>query len=168
MIIKLLSIVLITFLCVKCFVKSSENEFPIIIQEQVTQCGPVCLQMIAKHYGLNIELKRLEVLTKMDDSGTSILNLTEAADSIGLNSLAAKMTFDKLSTVPLPVIVHWNNNHFLIVYKISENTVWVADPKSGKKTYNRKDFCDNWLNSTLATSTEGIALLLELKELESN
>jgi ATP-binding cassette, subfamily B, bacterial len=163
MILKLLLIVVVIFLCVKYAVKASNNAFPIILQDHIIQCGPVCLQMIAKYHGQNIELIELETLTRMNDNGTTILNLNQAAESIGFKSCAVKISFEELTIAPLPAIAHWNNNHFLVVYKANKDTVWVADPKSGKKIYTRKAFCDNWLNSSLATETDGVVLLLEKK-----
>lgn len=155
----LLSIIIVQIGCTDS-VKS--QEFPIILQEKSAQCGPVCLQMVSKYYGKHIDLEELEKLSGMTDEGTSLLGLSEAAQSIGLKNLGVKISYEQLTNeVPLPAILHWNNNHYIVVHKISQNKVWVADPQLGKIQYSKKEFCDNWIKGEIATATEGIALLIE-------
>lgn len=162
--IKLLLLVSFIAIQIGCNAPYTNRKFPIILQEKPKQCGPVCLQMICKFYGKDIELKKIEEFSGMDHSGTSLLGLSEAADSIGLKNLGIQLTFDILSKeAPLPAIVHWNNNHFVIVYKTRNNKVWVADPALGKMEYTNKEFLEGWLKTDTDTSGEGVALILEPK-----
>ncbi|MHA7060294.1 cysteine peptidase family C39 domain-containing protein [Aquimarina sp. M1] len=160
--IRLLLLISIIIVQLGCTDSVKGQEFPIILQDKPIQCGPVCLKMVSKYYGKDIALKELEKLSGMTDSGTSLLGLSEAAESIGLKNLGVKISFEQLSNeVPLPAILHWNNNHYIVVYKVSQNKVWVADPQLGKIEYSKKEFCNSWLKGEIATATEGIALLVE-------
>ena len=142
---------------------TKKNNFPIILQEKAAQCGPVCLKMICEYYGKNVELKELEKLSGMDKRGTSLLGLSNAADSLGLKNVGIQLSYEKLyRKAPLPAILHWNNNHFIVVYKIKKNKVWVADPALGKVKYSKEEFCKSWQKSSnIDSPEEGIVLLLE-------
>ena len=99
----LLYIVLFHLGCQRLF---NENKFPILLQDSPMQCGPICLKMISQYYGGNVSIAELETLTKMDDDGTSLLDLSTAADSIGFGNLAVQISFDEFIEAPLPAIVH--------------------------------------------------------------
>lgn len=137
------------------------NKFPVFLQDHPSQCGPICLKMISQHYGKDVSIAELETLTKMDDDGTSLLDLSTAADSIGFESLAVQISFDEFIEAPLPAIVHWRKNHFVVVYEISKDSVFVADPAVGKVKYSIKQFCQGWVNSEDRTLGEGITILFE-------
>ena len=126
-------------------------------------CGPTCLRMIAKHYGRTFSLGYLREKSYLDKNGVSLKGISEAAEEIGLRSLATKLSFENeankpsLSVAPLPLIVHWNQNHFVVVYRISNRFVWIADPAHGKIKLKKDEFLKSWLKG----SSEGIALLIE-------
>ncbi len=143
---------------------SKEKEFPIILQENPIESGPICLKMISQHYGKNVSMAELETLTKMDDDGTSLLDLTTAADSIGFETLAVKISFDELIEAPLPAIVVWKDNYFIVIYKIGIDTILVADPSLGKIQYSNNQFCQGWVNSEDRTLSDGITILIKSKE----
>lgn len=85
-------------------------------------CGPTCLKIIAKHYGKNYSLDELRQKSFITRQGVSLLGISDAAESIGFKTIGAKISFEKfLNDVPLPCIVHWNQNHFVVVYKIKKN-----------------------------------------------
>ena len=126
-------------------------------------CGPTCLRMIAKAYGKSYSLPFLREKCYIDKAGVSLRGISEAAELIGLRTLAVKLpTKSKkgkpsLSEAPMPCIGHWNQNHFVVVYKISSKYVWIADPASGKHKLTVTEFEQSWLSD----AKEGIALLLE-------
>ena len=137
-------------------------DFPIVIQKSSMQCGPVCLQMISKYYGKNVAVTRLELISKMDETGTSLLGLKEAADSIGLESFSANLSFEQLiEEAPLPAILHWNMNHFVVMYYATKTKIYIADPAIGKIEYSKKEFCKNWLSKDSASKDTGIVMLFE-------
>ena len=156
----LLYIVLFHLGCQRLF---NENKFPILLQDSPMQCGPICLKMISQYYGGNVSIAELETLTKMDDDGTSLLDLSTAADSIGFGNLAVQISFDEFIEAPLPAIVHWKENHFVVVYDISTDAVFVADPAIGKVEYSIKQFCKGWMNSEDRTLGDGITIIFAPK-----
>lgn len=137
-------------------------------------CGPTCLRMIAKHYGRSISLEKLQKLSETTRSGSSLQGVADAAEKIGFRTLGVKIDFNKLKEdAPLPCIAHWNQNHFVVVYKIRKGVVYVADPGHGLLKYSAQEFISHWIgNNANETTEEGIALLLEptpkLKQAEAD
>jgi len=126
-------------------------------------CGPTCLRMVAKHYGKSFSLPFLREKCYIDKAGVSLMGISEAAELIGFRTLAVKIPLsDKsdlpsLKEAPLPTIVHWNQNHFIVVYKYSKKHIWIADPGSGKFKLTHQEFKQSWISD----QDKGIALLLE-------
>ncbi|WP_079240464.1 peptidase domain-containing ABC transporter [Chryseobacterium indologenes] len=139
------------------------RKFPFYKQPDTKDCGPTCLRIVIKHYGKTIPLQQIRNLTETTREGSSMLGLSNAAENMGLKSLGIKINYKTLQEdVPLPCIVHWNKSHFVVVYKIDKNTVYISDPSYGLITYNKEDFIKNWIGANAnETTEEGIALLLE-------
>ena len=137
--------------------------FPYYKQLDAMDCGPTALRMVAKYYGKSYTLQFLREKCYIDRAGVSMLGISEAAEHIGFRTLAVKIPFsDKkskhsLMVAPLPTIVHWNQNHFVVVYKINRKYVWIADPADGKHKLPHADFKRSWVTD----NNSGIALLLE-------
>ncbi len=139
-----------------------KKEFPFYKQPDEKDCGPTCLRIIAKHYGKLISLKEIRALSETTREGSNLLKLSEASESIGFKSLALKTNFEKLKQAPLPLIAHWNKSHFVVVYKIKKDIVFISDPAYGLISYNKDEFLIRWIGNNANDSTmEGIALLLE-------
>ncbi len=125
-------------------------------------CGAACLRMIARHHGRFFSLEYLRELSYVDREGVSLRAISEAAETIGYNTLAAKLDFHTLvEDVPLPAIVHWRQEHFVVVYKTSKKKISIADPASGKVTLTTKEFLEGWASDTDEGKDEGIVLMLE-------
>jgi len=138
-------------------------------------CGPTCLQMVAKHYGKSYSLQYLRSRSFITKSGVSMLGISDAAESIGFRTRGYRLTWEQLrDEVPLPCIVHWNQRHFVVVYDIkgrsrrtsqnlqdSNQTILVADPAVGLLKYSKNEFCKCWYSTKSDGSDEGTALLLE-------
>lgn len=136
--------------------------FPSSIQLNVMDCGPTCLQIVSKYYGKHIPIEHLRTIGNASRIGTSLLGISKAAEEIGFRATGLKLTFDKLATeVPLPVIVHWNQKHFVVVYKINKKYVFLSDPASGLVKYTHKEFITNWIGSEAGKESHGICLSLE-------
>lgn len=132
--------------------------FPLYKQPNAMDCGPTCLRMITKYYEKNISLQEIRELANTTREGSSILGISNAAEKIGFRTLCVKVTFEKmLEDVTLPCIAHWNQNHFVVIYKIGKNTVYIADPGHGLLKYTKEEFLKAWKS----TANEGILLLLE-------
>lgn len=126
-------------------------------------CGPTCLRMVAKHYGRTISLEKLRRISETTRAGSSLQGISFAAESIGFKTLGVKIDFKNLlENAPFPCIAFWNSNHFVVVYKIKKNKVYIADPAHGLLVYDKQEFIDNWIGRHASEMTEeGIALLLE-------
>jgi ATP-binding cassette subfamily B protein len=148
-------------------------------------CGPTCLQMIAAYYGRRFSLESLREKSSINREGVSLLGISEAAEKIGFRTMGVLTTLKELSQATLPCIVHWNQQHFVVLYRIrkfenlkirklsgktSKNnytlnstnyTLHVADPAAGKLKYTREEFSRCWLSSSKGGEEKGVALLLE-------
>lgn len=147
--------------------------FPFYQQPDHMDCGPTCLRMVAKYHGRAVSLPKLRALSETTRTGSNLHNIAQAAEAIGFRTLGVKVSLQKLvDEQPLPCILHWNSNHFVVLYKISGPSaplrarkslkLQVADPGHGLLTYTEREFLDRWIGANSHRDTqEGIALLLE-------
>jgi len=129
--------------------------------------------MISRYYGRAISLERLQRLSETTRLGSNLKSISDAAEKIGFRTLGVKISFQSLKDAPLPCIVHWEQNHFVVVYQIKNNQVYVADPAYGLLKYPVREFLDRWIDGSATEETkEGVVLLLEptvrLKETDSD
>lgn len=155
---------LVPFLLLLVFyIQKRRDNFQIILTKKNNYDGLVCLQMMLKYYKKAASQTYLEN-TLIDDKGTSLLQISDTATTIGLRNLAVQLPFKQFEEdAPLPAIVHFNQK-FVIVYKITFDEVWVADPLIGKVQYSKKEFCKYWAVYSKNKNSEGIALLFENKK----
>ena len=98
-------------------------------QHDQMDCGPACLAMVASYYGKNFGLQYLRDKSFITREGVSLLGISEASKKIGFKEIAAKLKIEELDTDLFPCIIHWNQNHFVVLIKISKNFF------TGKKIY---------------------------------
>ena len=133
-------------------------------------CGPSCLAMIAKHYGQQADKEQLRKICSLGKEGVSLLGISKAAENLGFKTIGGRLSFEMLyQEDPMPCIIHWNQNHFVVVYKIKKHnkgkyTVYVADPGKGLVTYTKEEFCEHWVSTKTNGEEKGIVLLLEPTE----
>lgn len=141
------------------------RKFPHYKQHDAMDCGPTCLRMIAAFYGRHYSLERLRQKSRITKEGVSLLGVSEAAESLGFRTMGVSISFEQLCEAPLPCIVFWNQQHFVVVYDIKKHkngyTVYVADPAGEKLKYTQDEFCRNWISTQDEGVPHGIALLLE-------
>ena len=140
------------------------SAFPYYRQLETMDCGPTCLRMIARFYGKNFSLETLRHKTRRSRSGVSLLGISKAAEQIGFRTVGAKVSYEALqNTTNLPCIAHWNQDHFVVIYKIRRGRVYVADPGRSLLSYQKKEFLEKWrIGQNAATATdEGIVLFVE-------
>lgn len=143
------------------------KSFPFYKQPDSKDCGPTCLRIVSKYYGKNISLQQVRNLSETTREGSSFLGLSDAAEDLGFRSLGVKLDFKTLAEeVPFPCIVHWNKNHFVVVYDIIEKktnyVIKVSDPSYGLITYKKEEFIKSWIGENANENTEeGITLILE-------
>jgi ATP-binding cassette subfamily B protein len=118
--------------------------------------------MIAKHYGKNVSLQSLREKTQIDKEGVNMLGISEAAEAIGFRTGAVKLTLQQLAReAQLPAIIHWNQEHFVVLYKVKHNQFHIADPGMGLLKYTLQEFKNHWISDNREDKEEGITLLLE-------
>jgi ATP-binding cassette subfamily B protein len=157
------------------------SKFPHYTQTESKDCGPTCLKIVAKHYGRVLNIQTLRELSETTREGSNLLTLSDAAESIGFRTLGVKLCVKDLQETPLPCILHWNKNHYVVLYKVMAKRRWVmgkktnqspitnhqstyciSDPAHGLLEYTQKEFIKFWIgNNADETTKEGIVLLLE-------
>lgn len=142
--------------------KLFKRKFPFKQQLDSQDCGPSCIRMISSYYGKDFSLDFFRDKCAMFRQGVSLSNLSATAEEIGFRSLYVKVSFEKMAEkAPLPAIAFWNQDHFIVVYKVRKNKVYVADPGTGLITYSREEFLSGWASGIKNGTEEGILLLLE-------
>lgn len=143
------------------------NVFPHYSQLDAMDCGPACLRMVAKHYGKSYSLQTLRERCFITREGVSMLGISDAAEFIGMRTIGVRISFEQLTReAALPCILHWNQNHFVVCYKIrrhrnGKTLLYIADPASRKAAYNEEEFRRCWLSKKENGIDTGTALLLE-------
>lgn len=138
--------------------------FPFERQADAMDCGPTCIQMVARYYGKKFSLSDLRDKSYITREGVSFLGISEAAESIGFKTIGVRIPFTKLAEeTPLPCVVHWRQKHFVVVYKIKKDTVHVADPARGLVKYSRDEFEKNWAMTTIDEEKMGLVMILQPK-----
>lgn len=130
-------------------------------------CGAACLSMIISFYGGTANRDKLRKECSLGKNGVSLLGISSASEKNGFKSLGGSITFNTLvKNNPFPCIVHWDQNHFVIVYRIKKRfkghyTIYVADPGKGYVTYSKEEFCEHWVSTRSNGEERGVVLLLE-------
>lgn len=143
--------------------------FPHEHQYDAKDCGPTCLKIIAKYYGKYYSLQYLRDLAGINREGVSMLDISYVAEKIGFRTIGVQANFQDLCRIPLPCIIHWQDNHFIVVYKITKHHVCVSDPAKNKMRYTHTEFCRSWFKEN---ETKGLVLAMEpmpnFKQIEEN
>ncbi|MCB0630564.1 MAG: peptidase domain-containing ABC transporter [Saprospiraceae bacterium] len=138
------------------------KRFPFYRQFDAMDCGPTCLRMIARYYGRQYSLETLRTLSDTTREGSSLLSMSKAAEKIGFRSVGARIAFEQLADLQMPAMVFWDKKHFVVVYKVRKDKVYVADPGFGLMKYEKDEFIRRWIGNNATESTrEGLILLLE-------
>ena len=144
------------------------KRFPHYHQLNTMDCGPSCLRMVARSYGKHYRLETLRERCFITREGVSMLGIADAAETIGFRTLGVRTTVEELvAQRPLPCILHWNRNHFVVLYDIRKHwrtgalTFCIADPASQLVRYDKEEFMRCWANTVSAQQEPmGVALLL--------
>jgi len=154
--------------------KKMKSKFPHYTQLDAMDCGPSCLRMVAKHYGRSYTLQTLREKSFITRMGVSMLGICDAAENIGFRTQGVRISFEQLvEDTPLPCIIHWNQNHFVVCYDIKRKRRFfkkgndsadfllsVSDPARGLITYTKEEFLRCWISTKSHDKDKGIALLL--------
>lgn len=146
------------------------HKFPWEYQMDAKDCGPACLKIISKYYGKYYSLQYLRDLCGITREGVSFLDISYAAEKIGLRTVSIKATIENLTNrVPLPCIIHWDQDHFIVVYQTKKDKIYVSDPAKGILSYDTEEFEKNWYRNG---EDFGMLMALEpmanFKQIEAN
>lgn len=132
--------------------------FKTVYQQDSMDCGAACLAMLLNHYGRHVDMATVRFLCGNSKNGLSLLGINNAAQKLGFETKAVRLSFEALiEDAPLPCILHWKGKHFIVIYKIGKNKVYVADPAIGKVSYTFEEFTKEWTHNE---EGQGFALLL--------
>lgn len=140
--------------------------FPLYTQHDAMDCGPTCLRMITAFYGKNYPQAYLREQCFITNEGVSMLGISEAAEKIGIHTIGVQTDMERLNNdIPLPCILHWNQCHFVVLYRIRKTKrdtfFYIADPAGSKIKYNKEEFMRCWVSSKSGDNKTGVALCLE-------
>lgn len=140
----------------------------ISFQHDSMECGIACIQMLCSFYGKEVNSEYLANYCFATTEGISLLGISQAAEQLGFETFGGKLDVDELCHVPLPCILHWNQNHFVVLHKIKRKRrgikFYVADPGKGMLSYSDKDLREHWISTKVGKKNCGIALLLKPTE----
>ena len=148
------------------------NPFPHYQQLDSMDCGPSCLRMIAKYYGRTYSLQSLREKSFITRQGVSMLGISDAAENIGMRTQGVRISLQQLmEDAPLPCILHWNQNHFVVLYDIKKKksffsksakdyTFFISDPAKGKYSISKNGFEKCWISTKGEGKGAGFVLLL--------
>lgn len=130
------------------------------------QCGVAALTMISRHFGASYDMDYLEHYCVPTNQGVSLRGIADGAKEIGLKTTSARVCIENLYHLPLPCILHWNQNHFVVLYKISGRgkRFHIADPGKGKYGCSAQDMEKHWLSTESQGVRKGIAMFFEKGE----
>ncbi|KGE13339.1 peptidase domain-containing ABC transporter [Sphingobacterium deserti] len=134
------------------------KRFPHYKQMDQMDCGATCLRMVFKYYGQLVSIHKIRKLCQTTKAGVNLLGISEAAEKLGFRTYGVRLSLEQLWEAELPCILHWNQNHFVVLYKIKKGKYYVADPASGLLTYDEKEFAKNWFSTKELHN--GLSLLL--------
>ena len=134
----------------------------LVLQHDAMQCGIACLSMVFNHYGKDYSIEFLEQYAQADAEGMSLLGLTQAAEKLGLHAVCGRSNIATLKSMPLPAVLHWRQNHYVVLDKISRGgkRFRVFDPGIGIVNYSREEFLDGWISTKNGGEEKGVVMLL--------
>ena len=132
------------------------------LQHDAMQCGIACLSMVFSHYGRDYSIEFLEQYAQSDAEGMSLLGLAQTAEKLGLHAVCGRSNLKALKNAPMPAILHWRQNHFVVLDKISRNGTRfrVYDPGVGVIDYNEDDFLEGWISTRSSGEEKGVVMFL--------
>lgn len=125
-------------------------------------CGVTCLKIVCDFWGKDYPIASLHRTCSVTNEGVSMLNISITARSLGFNTDCVRISLYKLAYSSLPCILHWNQNHFVVLYKVKKGKIfYIADPGKGLVTYNLEEFKKHWISTQSGGEEKGIAMFLE-------
>ena len=125
------------------------------------QCGIACMAMVCKYYGRIYSFETLSNICSITNEGVSIQALKQLAEALGFDALCGKASLYQIKDINYPCLLHWNQNHFVVLYKVKKNRFYIADPAKGRVKYYLEEFKKHWGSTQSGGEAKGIAMFLE-------
>ena len=128
------------------FVKQKKGigRFPHVKQIDEMDCGAATLAMVCRHFGRKVSITRIRQLVHTSTDGTSLRGLCQGAEALGLAARSVKASKSNIGQMPLPAIIHWDNYHWVVLFKVSDSHAWIADPATNIRRITRKELDEKW------------------------
>ncbi len=120
------------------------RRFPVVWQIDEADCGAACVAMVCRHFGRRVSLPRVREAVRTGTDGTSLLGIAHGARDVGLRASTVKASKGRLEELQLPAIVHWQGNHWVVLYDVDARSVRIADPSRGVRRLGREEFLEKW------------------------
>ncbi|MBD5309241.1 MAG: peptidase domain-containing ABC transporter [Bacteroides sp.] len=135
-------------------------------QRDAMQCGVAALTMVCRHFGARYSLDFVSKFCHATTEGVSLKGISDAAERLGLETCGARVSPSQLAAAPLPAILHWNQNHFVVLRKVSRSgrRFHIADPGKGLYSLSESEFRQHWISTSRDGKEMGVALFLEPTE----
>jgi ATP-binding cassette subfamily B protein len=131
----------------------SRRRYPHVYQLDEMDCGAACLGAVTRYFGRPMSSSRIRELVHTSVDGTSLLGIARGAEALGLEARTVRASKSKLDTLPLPAIVHWEGNHWVVLYEVGQSHVRVGDPALGVRKVERAEFDEKWTGYAALIST---------------
>ena len=131
-------------------------------QHDAMQCGIACMAMVCKYYGRIYSFENLSNICSITNEGVSMQALKQLAEALGFDVLCGKARLYQIKDINSPIILHWNQNHFVVLYKVKRGKIfYIADPAKGLVKYSLEEFKKHWVSTQSGGEEKGIAMFLE-------
>lgn len=120
------------------------RRFPVVLQADAAGAGAASLAMICRYYGRKVSIARVRDAVHTAIDGTSLVGISRGAEALGLLVHTAKVSVSRLGDMPLPAILQWDSNHWVVVYRVEGEQVWIADPARGCCRLTRSELESKW------------------------
>lgn len=150
---------------------SGKRSVPLIMQSEVSECGLACLAMISSFYGYKINLSPLRKKVTLDSNGINLKQLMNVANQLHFSSRALQCSLNEIEQLSLPCILHWNMDHFVVLTRVTKNTIFINDPAFGKRKIHRKEFSDYFtgialeLTPTTSFKKQDVRVVMKITQL---
>ncbi len=124
--------------------KKVTHSYPFFAQHSASDCSAACLVMVGQYWGKDFNINRLRELAYVSRDGASLKGLANAAENLGFNCRPVKASLDRLANQKLPIIAHWDGNHYIVVFEITPQFVTVCDPAVGQRKLTHAEFVTGW------------------------
>jgi ATP-binding cassette subfamily B protein len=120
------------------------HRYPFYPQQSMMDCGAACLVMIGRYWGKKFSLNRVRELAQINRDGSHLKGLCTAGETLGFNPKPIKASFDQLAKQNLPAIVHWEGNHYVVLWEVNNKEVILGDPGIGQRRISKQEFITGW------------------------